>query len=62
MKYAVCGIGALLLFVAIIGQIRSGATFPIARFRATEPRAFWAIVGVYSLALLAVCTLLLAWR
>jgi hypothetical protein len=47
MKYTVCGFAALLLLVSIVGQIRSRATFPIAKFHASQPRAYWAVVGVY---------------
>jgi hypothetical protein len=55
-----CGVASLPLLLAIIGQIRSGATFPIAKFRASQPQAFWAVIGAYALALFIVFVAFLA--
>jgi hypothetical protein len=41
MKNVVYSVASLFLVLAIIGQIRTGATFPIAKFRTSEPRAFF---------------------
>ena len=49
MRYAFAGIGCVTLVVLVYAQITSGTSFPVVRFRSSEPRAFWAVVGAYGL-------------
>jgi hypothetical protein len=62
MRQLVCGAASLLLAIAISGQILAGATFPVVKFRASEPRAFWTVVGLYGCLLLIVVVTFLMWR
>jgi hypothetical protein len=62
MRQLVCAVASLLLVIAIAGQILAGATFPVVKFRTSEPRAFWTVVGLYGCLLLVVVAGFLIWR
>jgi hypothetical protein len=51
-KLILCGSAVVALVILIYGQIASGVSFPIVRFRESQPRAFWLIVGCYGILLL----------
>ncbi len=61
-KLALCGFASLLLLVLIFAQILAGASFPVVRFRASERRAYWTVVGAYCIALLMVVSALVRCR
>jgi len=60
-KYAL-GSASLLLLILIFVQILGGASFPIVKFRTSEPQGYWAVVGAYCAALLMVVVVFAMWR
>jgi hypothetical protein len=50
-RYAL-GSASLLLLILIFVQILGGASFPILKFRTSEPQGYWAVVGAHCAALL----------
>lgn len=61
-KYVACGSGALVLMFLIFVQILGGASFPIVKFRTSEPRGYWTVVAAYCAALLMVAVAMVMWR
>jgi hypothetical protein len=49
VRYAFAGSACVTLLVLVYAQITSGTSFPIIKFRTSQPRAFWTVVGVYGL-------------
>jgi hypothetical protein len=49
MRYAFGGSICVILLVLVYAQITSGTSFPIVKFRASQPGAFWTVVGAYGL-------------
>jgi hypothetical protein len=58
LRYAAGGLAFVTLLILVYGQIASGASFPVVRFRETQPKEFWAVVGAYALLLLAIVILM----
>jgi len=48
----------ILIFMQILG----GASFPVIKFRESEPQGYWTVVGAYGAALLLVVVVFLSWR
>lgn len=60
-RYAL-GSASLLLLILIFVQILGGASFTIVKFRTSEPKNYWAIVGAYCAALLTAVAVFVMWR
>jgi hypothetical protein len=59
---ALCGTASLFLLILIFVQILGGASFPIVKFRTSEPQSYWTVMGAYCAALLMVVVVFVMWR
>ena len=61
-KLVLCGAAMACAVILIYGQVASGVTLPIVRFRTSQPRAFWILVGIYAVILVSPIAVLVLWR
>jgi len=62
VKIALCGFVFSALTVLIFLQLVGGTAYSPVKFRESQPRAYWRIVAVYCLALIAVVAIFILWR
>jgi len=61
MKFVFCGSVAMVLLISILAQVLAGVSFPVVKFRASEPQAYRKVVGAYWVGFLVVVLVFLMW-
>jgi hypothetical protein len=62
VKTALCGCVFLVVMALVLLQLVGGTAYTPVTFRESRPRAYWRIIGVYSVVLVAVAAIFILWR